>query len=92
MSNCLSQEQKVRMKCHCCQAQQWCMVPALWSCDPGLHPRYPVWVLVCIHLQIPAAAASWALGTSASKKFHPKVRNHGEGLLLVESGYYRFHI
>ena len=30
------------------------------------------------------------------KKFHPKVRNHGEGpyegLLLVESGYYRFHI
>ena len=29
---------------------------------------------------------------SASKKIHPKVRNHGEGLLLVESGYYRFHI
>ena len=30
------------------------------------------------------------------KKVHPKVRNHGEGpysgLLLVESGYYRFHI
>ena len=30
------------------------------------------------------------------KKYHPKVRNHGEGpyqgLLLVESGYYRFHI
>ena len=30
------------------------------------------------------------------KKFHPKVPNHGEGpyegLLLVESGYYRFHI
>ena len=29
-------------------------------------------------------------------KVHPKVRNHGEGpykgLLLVESGYYRFHI
>ena len=72
------------------------MVPALWSCDPGLHPCYPVLVLVCIHLQIPAAAASWALGTSASKKFHPKVRNNGEGpywdLLLVESGYYHFHI
>ena len=31
-------EQKVRMKCHC-QAQHWCMVPDLWSCDPGLHPR-----------------------------------------------------
>ena len=30
------------------------------------------------------------------KKVHPKVRNHGEGpyqgLLLVESGYYRFHL
>ena len=30
------------------------------------------------------------------KKVHPKVRNQGEGpyygLLLVESGYYRFHI
>ena len=30
------------------------------------------------------------------KKIHPKVRNHGEGsysgLLLVESGYQRFHI
>ena len=25
-------------------------------------------------------------------KVHPKVRKHGEGLLLVESGYYRFHI
>ena len=29
-------------------------------------------------------------------KVHPKLRNHGEGpylgLLLVESGYYRFHI
>ena len=26
-------------------------------------------------------------------ELHPKVRNHGEGpYLLVESGYYRFHI
>ena len=36
------------------------------------------------------------LGSSASIKVYPKVRNHGEGpykgLLLVESGYYRFHI
>ena len=35
-------------------------------------------------------------GDQCFKKFHPKVRNHGEGpysgLLLVESGYYRFHI
>ena len=38
-------------------------------------------------------------GTTALEletKVHPKVRNHGEGpyqgLLLVESGYYRFHI
>ena len=40
----------------------------------------------------PAAAVT----CSASKRFHLKVRNHGEGpyegLLLVESGYYRFHI
>ena len=32
----------------------------------------------------------------AASELHPKVRNHGEGpywgLLLVESGYYRFHI
>ena len=31
-----------------------------------------------------------------ASELHPKVRNHGEGpyygLLLVESGYYRFHI
>ena len=37
-----------------------------------------------------------ATGHQCFKKFHPKVRNHGEGpyqgLLLVESGYYRFHI
>ena len=25
-------------------------------------------------------------------KVHTNVRNHGEGLLLVESGYYHFHI
>ena len=39
-------------------------------------------------------------GHQCLKKVHPKVRNHGEGpyqgpyqgLLLVESGYYRFHI
>ena len=34
--------------------------------------------------------------TSASNEGYPKVCNHGEGpykgLLLVESGYYRFHI
>ena len=34
--------------------------------------------------------------TSALNEGYPKVRNHGEGpyqgLLLVESGYYRFHI
>ena len=29
---------------------------------------------------------------STSNEGYPKVRNHGEGLLLVESGYYRFHI
>ena len=29
---------------------------------------------------------------SASNEGYPKVRNHGEGLLLVENGYYRFHI
>ena len=32
----------------------------------------------------------WSL--ELEKKFHTKVCNHGEGLLLVESGYYRFHI
>ena len=36
------------------------------------------------------------LDTSASNEGYPKVRNHGEGpnygRLLVESGYYRFHI
>ena len=35
-------------------------------------------------------------GYQSFKKVHPKVRNLGEGpyygLLLVESGYYRFHI
>ena len=39
--------------------------------------------------------AEQSVATSASKKFHLKVRNHGEGPylgLLVESGYYRFHI
>ena len=34
--------------------------------------------------------------SGASNEGYPKVRNHGEGpyygLLLVESGYYRFHI
>ena len=40
----------------------------------------------------------WTLGWTLEleTKVHPKVRNHGEGpyygLLLVESGYYRFHI
>ena len=37
-----------------------------------------------------------AVESSASNEGYPKVRNHGEGpykgLLLVESGYYRFHI
>ena len=40
------------------------------------------------------ATGYWLLELEA--KVHPKVRNHGEGpylgLLLVESGYYRFHI
>ena len=35
-------------------------------------------------------------GLQCLKKFHPKVRNHGDGPyyghLLVESGYYCFHI
>ena len=43
-----------------------------------------------------SAAAIMTCGHQCQKKFHPKVRNHGEGpyqgLLLVESGYYRFHI
>ena len=41
-------------------------------------------------------AVTLELETSASNEGYPKVRNHGEGtykgLLLVESGYYRFHI
>ena len=32
------------------------------------------------------------LNSSASNGGNPKVRNHREGLLLVESGYNRFHI
>ena len=32
------------------------------------------------------------LNSSASNGGNPKVRNHGEGLLLVESGYNCFHI
>ena len=43
-------------------------------------------------LQVPPSPSSLEVQT----KVHPKVRNHGEGpykgLLLVESGYYRFHI
>ena len=42
------------------------------------------------------AARSQVVLQKVASELHPKVRNHGEGpyqgLLLVESGYYRFHI
>ena len=45
---------------------------------------------------VESCSARAECGLELETKVHPKVRNHGEGrylgLLLVESGYYRFHI
>ena len=63
-----------------------------WDCaaDCTLH-CYALNIPPFIHTLIQSSGSYWCF-----KKFHPKVRNHGEGpykgLLLVESGYYRFHI
>ena len=45
---------------------------------------------------VPPIVTSWLVLQKVPSEANPKVRNHGEGpyksLLLVESGYYRFHI
>ena len=51
---------------------------------------YPVLASVCNHRSVLCSAANRSIGSTTG--FH----NHGEGpykgLLLVKSGYYRFHI
>ena len=47
---------------------------------------WKVWSVISFH-----AAVQWYL-LELERKVLAKVRNRGEGLLLVESNYYRFHI
>ena len=51
----------------------------------------------CLGVHSPCQKVLWcSVWSIASNEGYPKVRHHGEGpyqgLLLVESGYYRFHI
>ena len=67
------------------------------SASLGLDPASPYCALLeqVFHLTKPGAGLEVVLQKVPSEA-NPKVRNHGEGpysgLLLVESGYYRFHI
>ena len=68
----------------------WCPGSQRLICPRPQQPVRQQWADMCLRSDI------IIIQLKVTVKVHPKVRNHGEGpyqgLLLVESGYYCFHI